>query len=152
MLSTDWPAVADIYAQGIASGIATFETQVPPWERWDAGHRAEGRWVAKQAESLLGWVALSSISARECYRGVCEVSIYIAQEARGQGVGKTLLLHLIDDSIAQGLWTLQAGIFADNTASLALHHKCGFREVGYRERIAQRDGVWITTVLMERRL
>jgi phosphinothricin acetyltransferase len=152
MQAADWPAVATIYAAGIATGLATFETQVPSWEQWNANHRAEGRLVAKQGDILLGWAALSSVSARECYRGVCEVSIYIADSARGQGIGKALLLHLIQEARAQAIWTLQAGIFARNSASLALHRACGFREVGYRERIAQRDGEWMDTVLMELRL
>ena len=151
MTPADWPAVCDIFREGIATGIASFETEVPEWERWDAAHLAEPRLVARRGHAVLAWAALSPVSTRWCYRGVAEVSIYVAAAARGAGVGRALLQALAAASERAGLWTLQATVFADNTASLALHAKCGFRVVGRRERIAERDGLWRDTVLLERR-
>jgi phosphinothricin acetyltransferase len=149
----DWPAVRTIYAEGIATGVATFETQVPTWEAWDAGHRPEHRLVARDtAGRVLGWVAVSSYSRRQVYAGVVEESVYVAADARGRGVGRALLEQLIADTEAAGIWTLQAGIQAENVASLALHERVGFRRVGVRERIGRdRDGTWCDVVLMERR-
>lgn len=152
----DWPAVRAIYEEGLATGVATFETEAPAWDDWNRGHLESCR-LAARAESnpgklrLLGWAALSPVSRRAVYRGVAEVSIYIAAAARGQGVGKGLLQELIAQSEAAGIWTLQSSIFACNAPSLALHRACGFREVGRRERIAQRDGIWHDTVLLELR-
>lgn len=160
MISTmrpdDWEAVRAIYAEGIGSGLATFETSVPGWEDWDHNHLPNCRLVAwledgSAGERVAGWAALSPVSRRKAYAGVAEISVYIAGWARGQGVGKALLNGLITEAEQAGIWTLQATIFAENTASLALHRVCGFREVGRRERIAQRDGVWHDTVIMERR-
>lgn len=151
LIASDWGAVSQIYAEGIATRLATFETQVPTWEKWDSGHLSEGRYVAVDGDAILGWVALSPVSSRYVYRGVMEESIYIAQSARGQGIGSLLLTHIVSASEDLGIWTLQGGIFAKNTASIALHEKCGFRRVGYRERIGQLEGVWYDTVLMERR-
>jgi L-amino acid N-acyltransferase YncA len=151
LLPEDWPAVQAIYAEGLATGIATFETAVPTWEAWDSAHRPGCRLVAREAGRLLGWAALSPVSKRPVYAGVAEVSIYIAGDARGRGVGKALLLALVAESEKVGIWTLQAGIFAENRASRALHRSCGFREVGLREKIGQRGGVWHDTILMERR-
>lgn len=152
LLPADWPSVRQIYLEGISSGNATFETQAPSWETWDAGHRPDCRLAAKTAEShLLGWAALSPVSKRKVYEGVAEVSVYVAEAARGQGVGKALLAALVAASEAAGIWTLQASIFPENVASIALHKQAGFREIGYRERIAQHHGVWRNTVLMERR-
>jgi L-amino acid N-acyltransferase YncA len=153
MTPEDWPAVRAIYEQGIATGVATFETAVPSWEAWDAGHRPEHRLVARDADGrVLGWVAVSSYSRRQVYAGVVEESVYVAAEARGRGVGRALLERLIADSERAGIWTLQAGIQAGNLASLALHEQVGFRRVGVRERIGRdHEGRWCDVVLMERR-
>lgn len=148
----DWVAVERIYAAGIASGVATFETAPPTWEAWDSGHLATPRLVARCEGDVVGWAALSPVSPRAAYRGVAEVSVYVAPSCRGRGVGLLLLRELEVGAIAAGLWTLQATIFAANTASLRLHQRAGFRTVGHRERIAARLGVWHDTVLMERRL
>ena len=147
----DWEAVRAIYAEGIATGNATFETEVAPWERWNAGHLQSCRLVARREGRVIGWTALSSVSARFAYRGVVEESIYIAGEARGQGIGKRLLSAVIEAAETEGLWTIQTSIFPENTASIALHQACGFRVVGQRERIARLHGVWRSTVFMERR-
>lgn len=148
-----WPAVCAIYEQGLATGQATFTTSAPLWEDWDHSHLAHCRLVAVAgpAGPVLGWVALSPVSSRCVYGGVAEVSVYIAAEARGQGVGRHLLAALVAESEARGLWTLQAGIFPENTASVRLHEGLGFRQVGRRERIGQLAGVWRDTVLLERR-
>jgi L-amino acid N-acyltransferase YncA len=152
LLPAHWLAVRAIYEQGLATGHATFTTSAPNWEEWDRGHLAAGRLGAvAPAGTLLGWAALSPVSSRCVYEGVAEVSIYIAAEARGQGVGRQLLGALVAASEAQGLWTLQASIFPENTASLALHVAHGFRQFGRRERIAQLAGVWRDTLLLERR-
>jgi phosphinothricin acetyltransferase len=149
--SEDWPQVQAIYLAGIATGEATFETQAPNWEQWDASHLRHCRLVACDGAEVLGWAALSPVSRRQCYAGVAEVSIYLAEAARGQGVGSRLLQALIDAAEAAGLWTLQATIFPENQASVALHRKHGFRELGRRERIARLNGVWRDTVVLERR-
>jgi len=152
MRPADWDAVRTIYLEGIATGNSTFETSAPEWESWDARHLPYARLVARVADgTILGWAALSPISSRKAYAGVADVSIYIAASARGQGVGSALLGRLVAESEARGLWTLQAGIFATNAASIRLHEAAGFRLVGRRERIAQLHGVWKDTVLMERR-
>ena len=152
MRPDDWPAVRAIYEQGIATRQATFETAAPAWEAWDAGHFAEPRLVAEQAGEPVGWAALSPVSRRPCYAGVAEESVYVAEQARGRGVGRALLERICTDAEAAGIWTIQTSIFPENVASLELHRRCGFRVVGTRERIAQLDGVWRDTVLMERRL
>jgi L-amino acid N-acyltransferase YncA len=147
-----WPVVRAIYEAGIATGQATFTTEAPSWETWDAGHLAHCRLVATDASGqIVGWAALSPVSSRCVYAGVAEVSIYIAAEARGQGIGRQLLAALVAESEQHGLWTLQAGIFAENVASLALHASQGFRTVGRRERISQLHGQWRDTLLLERR-
>ncbi len=151
MQAADWPQVAAIYREGIATGLATFETAVPSWDAWNAAHLADCRLVARQDGQVLGWAALSPVSSRCVYAGVAEVSVYVAAGARGQGVGKGLLAALVTVSEAAALWTLQAGIFRENTASIALHTACGFRVVGYRERLGRLDGVWHDVMLMERR-
>jgi len=151
MQPSDWPAVREIYIQGINSGHATFETRAPDWEYWDKAHLLPARLVARSESGLLGWAALSAISSRSVYRGVAEVSVYVAEESRGTGVGTALLLQLVAESERNGFWTLQAGIFPENTASIALHSRCGFRKVGIRERIGQMHGTWRDVVLMERR-
>jgi L-amino acid N-acyltransferase YncA len=148
----DYPAVAAVFAEGIATGLATFETAVPSWEEWDAGHLAEYRFVAEMNGEVVGWAAVVPYSRRAVYRGVGEESVYVAERARGIGVGRALLEALIASARAGGLWTLQAGVFPDNLASLELHRRLGFREVGVRERIGQLDGVWRDVVLLELRL
>jgi len=147
----DWEAVARIYAEGIATGHATFEREVPSRKAWDQDHLNAPRLVARDGEAVLGWAALSPVSGRCVYGGVGEVSVYVASAARGRGVGKALLTRLIEESEREGLWTLQAGIFPENVPSLAVHRACGFREVGRRERIGQMDGRWRDVVLLERR-
>jgi L-amino acid N-acyltransferase YncA len=148
----DWPAVARIFGEGIATGVATFETAVPAWEAWDAAHLPEHRFVAELDGEVAGWVAVVPYSPRAVYAGVGEESVYVAGWARGRGVGRALLEHLLGSARAGGLWTLQAGIFPDNEASLALHRALGFREVGVRERLGQLDGRWRDVVLLELRL
>jgi L-amino acid N-acyltransferase YncA len=147
----DWPEVAVIYAAGVATRNATFETDVPSWDDWDAGHLERPRLVAVEASAVVGWAALSPVSARQCYAGVAEDSVYVAPGRQGRGVGRALLEELVAQSEAEGLWTLQTSIFPENRASLALHERCGFRVVGVRERIAELDDVWRDTVLLERR-
>jgi L-amino acid N-acyltransferase YncA len=147
----DWPAVSEIYWDGLRDGLATFETEVPSWAEWDAAHHRGHRLVADLLGEVVGWAALSPVSSRRCYRGVAENSVYVAREARGLGVGGQLLSTLIEGGEAAGIWTIQTAVFPENRASLALHRKCGFRVVGERERIAKRDGVWRDTVLLERR-
>jgi len=151
MRPDDWPAVEAIYREGIATGLATFETETPSWERWDAAHRPDCRLVVRAGERVLGWAALSPVSDRCVYAGVAENSIYIAAAARGRGIGKALLRALVEASEAAGIWTLQTGIFPENAASLALHQVCGFRIVGIRERIGQLHGTWKDVVFLERR-
>jgi L-amino acid N-acyltransferase YncA len=148
----DYPAVAAIFAEGIASGLATFETAVPDWEEWDAAHLPEHRFVAELDGEVAGWCAVVPYSRRAVYRGVGEESVYVAAQARGRGAGRALLEAVIASARAGGLWTLQAGIFPDNVASLELHRALGFREVGVRERIGRLDGVWRDVVLLELRL
>ena len=152
LVRSDWPAVAAIFAEGIATGDATFETEVPAWEDWDVRHLPEHRFVAEVDGAVAGWTAVVPYSSRATYRGVGEESVYVAQQARGRGVGGVLLAALIESAHAGGLWTLQAGIFPENERSLALHRSLGFREVGVRERIGQLDGVWRDVVLLELRL
>ena len=147
----DWPTVAEIYWDGMRDGLATFETEVPSWEAWDAAHYREHRLVADLLGEVIGWAALSPVSTRRCYLGVAENSVYVARDARGLGIGRTLLEALIAGADAAGIWTIQTSIFPENRASLGLHEKCGFRIVGTRERIARRDGVWRDTVFLERR-
>ncbi len=143
--------VARIYGEGLQTGTATFETTIPKWEKWDAGHLSFGRILASEENKPLGWVALSPVSSRCVYGGVAEVSVYVSEAARGEGVGEFLLKKLIEISEANNIWTLQSGIFRDNVASHKLHIKCGFREIGYKERVGQLKGVWKDNVLLERR-
>jgi L-amino acid N-acyltransferase YncA len=151
MQDSDWPAVSEIYREGIETGDATFQTELPEWAEWDANHLRHCRLVARGHGAVAGWAALSPVSRRECYAGVAEVSIYVAQAHRGRGLGRRLLAVLVTESEANGTWTLQARIFPENRASIALHKSLGFREVGFRERIGQRGGRWRDTVLLERR-
>lgn len=151
MQTDDAAAVLAIYAEGIATGIATFQTEVPTWSVWDASHLPHCRLVVLNDEQVVGWSALASVSSRYVYRGVAEVSVYIAASARGRGVGKALLLASLEDSERHGFWTLQSVIFAENTASIALHESVGFRQVGYREKLGCLNGVWHDVCLLERR-
>lgn len=150
---THWESVRKIYLEGIDTGLATFETEAPTWGEWDARHLPFARFIAKAEadEALLGWAALSPISIRRVYSGVAEVSVYVAANARGKGVGRVLLQRLIEESEANGIWSLQASIFPENLASIRLHESCGFRVVGVRERIAKLNGIWRDTVILERR-
>jgi L-amino acid N-acyltransferase YncA len=147
----DWDDVARVYAEGIATGDATFETEVPGWERWDASHMPGHRLVARGDGRHLGWAALSAVSERCVYAGVAEVSVYVLADARGRGVGAALLEALIESSEAGGVWTLQAGIFPENEASVRLHERAGFRVVGRRARLGRLHGAWRDVLLMERR-
>ncbi len=151
LLDSDWNAVRNIYEEGIDSGHATFETEVPEWKTWDASHLAGCRFVARGEEGVLGWGALTPVSDRCTYDGGAEISVYVAASARGRGVGRALLDELVQASERDGIWTLQAGVFPENAASVALHRRCGFREVGLRERLGQMNGVWRDVLLMERR-
>ena len=151
MTEAHWPDVREIYAQGIATRQATFETEVPSWEEWNGNHLPTCRLVAKVGDEMVGWAALSAVSRRYVYRGVAEVSVYVAERARGKGVGSALLAALIAESEHNGFWTLQAVIHAQNAISIRTHEKAGFRMVGTRERIGWLDGRWLDTVVMERR-
>jgi L-amino acid N-acyltransferase YncA len=148
----DGPAVLEIFGQGIATGTATFETVTPDWSHWDAEHRPDCRLVARLDDRVVGWTALSSYSRRGVYAGVAWESVYVAADARGQGVGIALLEAVIATAEAAGVWTLIAGVQAENSASLALHERAGFRRIGVQERVGRdADGVWRDVVLLERR-
>ena len=151
MRAEHWEGVRAAYAEGLATGDATFETRVPDWACWDASHIQPCRLVALSGGRVAGWAALSAVSAREAYAGVAEVSVYVGQGFRGTGLGRALLEALVRESEAGGFWTLQASIFPENVASLALHKRCGFREVGRRERVGRLGGRWRDTLLLERR-
>jgi phosphinothricin acetyltransferase len=150
MTADDWRAVRAIYEEGLATGLGSFETAAPSWQQWDAARLPHSRLVARDS-AVLGWAALSPVSKRACYAGVAEVSVYVAAVARGRGIGRALLDAIVGSAEAQGIWTLQGATFPENAASLALQARCGFRVIGRRERIAQRDGVWRDTILTERR-
>jgi L-amino acid N-acyltransferase YncA len=151
LLQTHWPAVRNIYLQGIATKQATFQTDSPSWEDWDQSHVDNLRYVAVLNGQIVGWAALSPVSSRCVYAGVCEVSIYVQEGNRGQGVGATLLQSLITNSERNNIWTLQSGIFPENISSIALHEKFGFRKIGLREKVGKMDGIWRDVLLMERR-
>ncbi len=151
MIPAHWPAVATIYKEGIETGMATFEKEVPSWEKWDNNHIKNCRLVAIIHTSVVGWASLSSVSSRCVYGGVAEVSVYVASSVRGKGIGEQLLNRLITESESNAYWTLQSGIFPDNKASIKLHKKNGFRSIGFRERIGKLDGVWKDNIVMERR-
>lgn len=152
MKESDWKQVSEIYLEGINTGIATFQNSIPTYEEWDNGHIKSCRLVAKSNDTILGFSTLSSTSSRCVYSGVAEVSIYIGASYRGLGIGYVLLNHLIKLSEENNFWTLQSGIIRENTPSIELHKKCGFREIGIREKIAKmNNGKWHDTVLMERR-
>jgi L-amino acid N-acyltransferase YncA len=146
-----WDAVSRIYAEGIATGHATFETEVPSWERWDAAHLADHRLVALREGEVVGWAALSPVSTRPVYAGIVEESVYVAEAARGQGVGRKLLEALIASADAAGIWTIQTGIFPENEVSVRLHEAVGFRVVGIRERVGRQGGAWRDVLFLERR-
>jgi phosphinothricin acetyltransferase len=146
-----WDEVARIYGEGIATGHATFETRTPSWEAWDAAHLAAGRLVALEGGEIVGWAALARVSSREVYEGVAEVSVYVRDAHRRRGIGSLLLGRLIEESERHGIWTLQAGVFPENTASVRLHRKLGFRDVGLRERIGRLHDRWRDVLLLERR-
>jgi L-amino acid N-acyltransferase YncA/DNA-binding transcriptional ArsR family regulator len=151
MRDEDLPIVRDIYAQGIATRNATFETAVPTVPQLRTKWLPDHRWVAELDDRVVGWTATNSVSSRACYAGVGETSVYVAEDVRGQGVGKALMYRQVTEADARGLWTLQTSIFPENRASIALHHSAGYRTVGVRSRIAQLDGIWRDTVLLERR-
>jgi L-amino acid N-acyltransferase YncA len=152
LVAEDWADVARIYGAGLETGVASFETRIPSWEEWNAGHREAPRLVADADGAVAGWTAVAPVSPRACYRGVVEHSVYVDPRVRGRGIGAALLRRLLADAPAHGIWTIQTSIIASNEASLRLHEGVGFRVVGRRERIAQRDGVWHDTVLLELRL
>ena len=151
MQPDDWFAVSEIYAEGITTGFATFERDIPSYEIWDAAHMKSCRLVAVKENRVLGWAALSPVSNRCVYAGVAEVSVYIGQNNRGMGIGKLLMKHLIQKSENEGLWTLQSGIFSENEGSILLHIKMGFRYIGKREKVGKLNGVWKDNLLYERR-
>jgi L-amino acid N-acyltransferase YncA len=151
LVPADWAAAKRIYWDGIRSGLASFETELPGWEEWDADHLDAPRLAATVWGEVVGWAALSPVSSRRCYRGVAEDSVYVAAGQRGSGVGRLLLDALVRRAEGVGIWTVQSSVFPENRASLALHLRCGFRIVGVRERIAKRDGLWRDTLLLERR-
>jgi phosphinothricin acetyltransferase len=155
MTQADWLAVRAIYQGGIATGNATFETAVPDWDHWDATHLADHRLVAVRpgpdGEQVVGWAALAPVSDRCAYAGVAENSVYVDPAHHGHGIGRVLLQALIERAEAAGIWTIQTGIFPENTASLALHQSCGFRVVGRRERLGKLAGVWRDVLFLERR-
>ena len=146
-----WPGVARVYEEGIATGNATFETQVPTWEAWDSSHLAEHRLVALRDGEAVGWAALSPVSDRCVYGGVVENSVYVAEAARGQGLGQRLLEGLINSTEAVGIWTIQTGIFPENEGSIRLHERVGFEVVGRRKRLGKLQGEWRDVLLLERR-
>lgn len=151
MQAIDWEAVKAIYLDGIATGNATFQTSAPNWEIWDKSHLSACRLVAEHDQTILGWAMLSPLSSRCVYAGVAEVSVYVTKKAQGKGLGYAPLTQLVNDSEINGLWTLEAGIFPENTASLNIHRRCGFREVGLREKLGKLNGKWRDVLLLERR-
>ena len=151
MLPSHWESVKQIYAEGIASGNATFQTAIPTWIEWDEAHVKNSRLIAVEDTEVLGWAALTPVSGRCVYAGVGEVSVYVSEKTRGKGVGKKLLNALINESEKNNFWTLQAGIFPENYASIKIHEQCGFRIIGRREKIGQSNESWRDTLLLERR-
>ena len=151
LLQDHWTEASNIYKDGIDSGIATFETEIPSWESWDKNHIKSCRLVAINENRIVGWAALSPVSSRCVYGGVAEVSVYVDIELWGKKIGEKLMLKIIEESELHGYWTLQSGVFPENKASIELHRKVGFREIGYREKVGQLDGVWKDNILWERR-
>jgi L-amino acid N-acyltransferase YncA len=152
MKTGDWPDVARIYADGLATGVATFETEVPSYDDWSRRHLPTPRLVAELDGVVAGWVAATKVSSRPCYAGVVEHSVYVDPGRQGRGAGRALLEAFVAEASSHGIWTIQTAIMAGNVPSLALHRGCGFREVGRRERIGERDGIWHDTILLELRL
>ena len=152
MTEADWPEVEAIFLDGIATGNATFETSPPSYAEFDESHLGDHRLVATENGRVVGWALVSPTSGRDCYTGVVESSVYVSAEARGRGVGRVLMNALLASTDLAGIWTVQAAMFPENEASVALHESLGFRLVGRRERIARLDGVWRDTVLLERRV
>ncbi|GFZ33862.1 N-acetyltransferase [Clostridium zeae] len=152
MKPSDWDQVLEIYLEGIRTGLATFQTEAPTWEAWDKGHLKSCRLVLKSDDDIAGWVALSPTSSRACYEGVVEASIYINEKYRGKGLGTILLTEVIKQSEDNGIWSIYCAIIRENTKSIEMHKKCGFREIGIREKIAKMpNGIWHDVVIMERR-
>ncbi|MBK6729633.1 MAG: N-acetyltransferase [Bacteroidetes bacterium] len=151
LVQDDYPAIKNIYDMGIAAGNATFETQSPEWEIFDKKFLPHSRFVSLEENTITGWVVLSNVSPRECYKGVCELTLYVHDDFKNKGIGKALIEKVIVTSEKHGYWSMLAVIHNDNPASIHLHEKCGFRMIGYRERIAFLNGVWKTTVIMEKR-
>ncbi len=151
MTELDWQMVADIYKQGIDTGNTTFEKEIPSWDKWNSSHLQKCRLVALLNKSVVAWAALTPVSGRCVYAGVAEVSVYVSNQHQGHKIGTIILEKLINDSECEGIWTLQAGIFPENKASIKIHENLGFRIVGYREKIGKMDGIWRDTVLLERR-
>lgn len=148
---TDWKQVSRIYQEGLDTGNATFETNIPDWKTWNLGHIKKCRIIAEIDTKIIGWAALSPVSSRCVYGGVAEVSVYVSSKFSGQKIGTQLLERLISESETNGIWTLQAGIFSENKSSIIIHERLGFRTVGYRERIGQMKGIWRDTILLEKR-
>ncbi|WP_299124406.1 GNAT family N-acetyltransferase [uncultured Winogradskyella sp.] len=148
---TDWESVSKIYQEGLDTGNATFETNIPDWQEWNSAHIKECRIIAEINNTIIGWAALSPVSSRCVYGGVAEVSVYVSSKFSGQKIGTQLLKRLISKSEENGIWTLQAGIFPENKGSIIIHEKLGFRKVGYREKIGQMNGIWRNTILLEKR-
>ncbi|MGB5387159.1 MAG: N-acetyltransferase family protein [Eudoraea sp.] len=151
MSEAHWPAIAQIYKQGVDTGFATFEKEIPSYEQWNGNHISSCRLVALRDDKVLGWAALSPVSGRCVYGGVAEVSVYVADNAQNSGIGILLMEELITTSEKEGFWTLQSGIFPENTGSIKLHERVGFRYLGKRERIGRLDGIWKDNLLFERR-
>ena len=151
MADGDWPEVSRIYEAGIQTGYATFETSAPSWQDWNGSHLTHSRWIAVDGDQIIGWAALSPVSDRCVYGGVAEVSVYIDSKSRGRGVGQLLLDAAIKSSEENGIWTLTAAMFRENIGSAKLHERCGFRQIGYRERIGKLNGEWKDNLLYERR-
>lgn len=151
MYPEDWPEVSRIYKEGIATGFATFEKEIPTYENWDKAHIKQCRLISCEDDIITGWAALSPVSSRCVYGGVGEVSVYVSKDHRGKSIGKQLLLSLIDDSEKAGYWTVQSGIFPENNASIKIHELCGFRLIGRRERVGKLDGKWKDNLIFERR-
>jgi len=151
LLPGHWTEVSDIYKDGIDTGMATFETDIPSWESWDKNHIRSCRLLAMIENKIVGWAALSPVSSRCVYGGVAEVSVYVDKEAWGKKIGEKLIRKIIMESEINGYWTLQSGVFPENIASIELHRKVGFREIGYREKVGQLEGIWKDNILWERR-
>jgi L-amino acid N-acyltransferase YncA len=151
MRQDDWDVVRFIFEDGLATGNASFEVESPSWQEWDERHHRHSRLVARTGDRVVGWAALAPVSHRACYAGVAEVSLYVASDWRGQGIGKRLLEALIASSERHGIWSLYSSTFPENEASTRLQISCGFRVVGRRERIARHRGAWRDTIITERR-